>query len=104
MCLGLLIKTAVSAVGKRSRSKPFSRNGVRLLSCNGDDLPSCLIVNGVLCSFRRLYGDGVVAVKCETCPIYIRAERESEEEDDRVMDEIDRIRKYGYDAVDGGSV
>jgi hypothetical protein len=34
--------------------------------------------------------------RCLKCPQYTRFEREMDEEDQKVMGEIERIRKYGY--------
>jgi len=56
---------------------------------------SCFFLLDVLCSFRKGERFGVMN-RCFKCPHYRRFMREMEEEDVRVMDEIDRIRKYGY--------
>jgi len=34
--------------------------------------------------------------RCLKCPHYARFEREMNEEDQKAMDEIEKIRKYGY--------
>ena len=56
----------------------------------------CVFFPDVLCSFRKSEKFGIMN-RCLKCPHYRRCMREMAEEDERVMDEIDRIRKYGYD-------
>jgi len=52
----------------------------------------CLFLDGVFCSFRK--NDKVTMMdRCFTCAHYQRFIREMEEEDQRVMDQIDRIRE-----------
>lgn len=60
-----------------------------------DKLFSCFFLSDVLCSFRTNEKFGVMS-RCLKCPHYRRFVREMDEEDERVMDEIDKIRKYGY--------
>ncbi len=60
-------------------------NGLKLLSCVFDD--------DVLCSFRKYAGFGVME-RCFKCDHYRRFEMEMEEEDERVMNEIDEIREH----------
>jgi len=55
---------------------------------------SCFFLEDVLCTFRKAYASGIMN-RCLTCPHYRRFEKEMDEQDERVMDEIDRIRKYG---------
>ena len=56
---------------------------------------SCLFLPDVLCSFRKNENFAVMN-RCLKCPHRKRFLREMDEEDERVMDEIDKIRKYGY--------
>lgn len=56
---------------------------------------SCFFLPDVLCSFRKNENFGVMG-RCQKCLHYKRFLREMAEEDERVMDEIDKIRKYGY--------
>ena len=58
-------------------------------------LLSCFFLDDVLCSFRKTDACGVMD-RCLKCPHYERFNREMQEQDERVMDEIDRIRKFGY--------
>ena len=60
-----------------------------------EKLLSCMFFSDILCSFRKSEKFGVMD-RCLKCPHYFRFLREMEEEDERVMDEIDKIRKYGY--------
>jgi hypothetical protein len=59
-------------------------------------LLSCVFFDDVLCSFRKSERSGIMS-KCWKCPYFKRFEWEMDEEDARVMDEIDTIWKYGYD-------
>ena len=56
---------------------------------------SCMFYDDVLCSYRKSEKFGVMN-RCLKCRHYKRFLREMDEEDKRVMTEIDRIRKYGY--------
>jgi hypothetical protein len=69
--------------------------GVGVVLSAKKKLLSCLFWSDVLCSFR-LREQFAVMDRCLECPHYFRFMREIEEEDERVMDEIDRIRKYGF--------
>jgi len=55
-------------------------------------LLSCVFLVDVLCSFRKSEESGVMG-RCFKCSHYFRFMREMEEEDDAVMDEIDRERE-----------
>ena len=57
---------------------------------------SCLFLLDVLCSFRKSEKKFGIMDRCLKCEHYKRFLKEMAEEDERVMDEIDRIRKYGY--------
>jgi len=46
----------------------------------------------VFCSHQK-YDKPVLLNRCLTCSHYLRFLREMDEEDERVMDEIDRIRE-----------
>ena len=59
----------------------------------------CVLSNYVLCSFRTSDRVGFMH-RCWKCPHFERIMREMDEEDVRVMDEIEQIHKYGY-PVDG---
>jgi len=64
----------------------------------------CFFDENVFCPFSKVPKDRRVASVCHSCKHYARFMREMEEEDDRVMDEIDGIRrnpeKYGYSRRD----
>ena len=60
-----------------------------------EKLFSCFFLPDVLCSFRNNENFAIMN-RCLKCPHYKRFLREMDEEDERVMDEIDKIRKYGY--------
>ena len=62
-------------------------------------LLSCMFLDDVLCSFRKSEKSGIMN-RCLKCPHHRRFNQEMLEEDERVMDEIDKIREHGYDAVD----
>lgn len=53
---------------------------------------SCFFLADVLCSFRKDERFNVME-RCFKCPHYRRFMSEMQEEDDKVMDEIDRIRR-----------
>lgn len=57
---------------------------------------SCVFRSDVLCSYRKTEGYYVMD-RCMRCRHYEEFMREMEEEDDRVMAEVDFIHKYGYD-------
>jgi hypothetical protein len=61
---------------------------------NGLKVLSCVFFPDVLCSYRKRVKFGVMD-RCSKCPHYRRFEREMDEEDERVMDEIDEIRRTG---------
>jgi hypothetical protein len=63
------------------------------LLVDGDVLKvlSCAFWNNVLCSFRKIEEFGIMP-RCLKCPHYLRFVREMDEDDERVMDEIDEIR------------
>lgn len=55
---------------------------------------SCMFLldDDIFCSFRKSERFGLMD-KCLSCPHYLSFMREMDEEDERVMDEIDRIRR-----------
>jgi len=57
-------------------------------------LLSCLFLPDVLCLYRR-YGKFGVMDRCLKCIHYKRFLRDMAEEDEKVMDEIDEIRRTG---------
>jgi hypothetical protein len=61
---------------------------------NGLKVLSCVFLPDVLCSYRKDAKFGVMA-RCFECRHYRRFMREMDEEDAKVMDEIDEIRKTG---------
>jgi hypothetical protein len=67
---------------------------VVLVDENGLKVLSCVFLNDVLCSYRKDVKFGVMA-RCFKCPYFRRFEREMDVEDERVMDEIDEIRRTG---------
>ena len=63
----------------------------------------CKFVDGVVCPHKRTAKQRKffsVAKFCFTCPYYGQYVTEMEEEDDRIMAEIDLVHKYGYEVVD----
>ena len=54
----------------------------------------CVFFDDVLCSYRKDVRSGVMG-RCSKCRHYRRFEREMDEEDERIMDEIDEIRRTG---------
>ena len=56
---------------------------------------SCAFLPDVFCSFRKSEKFALMD-RCLKCPHYKRFEREMDEEDEKVMDEIEKIRKFGY--------
>jgi len=59
---------------------------------------SCVFFHNVLCSHRKS-AKVFIMDRCFGCSHFLRFEHEMDVEDERVMDEIDEIRKHGYDAV-----
>jgi hypothetical protein len=59
----------------------------------GRKVLSCLFMTNVLCSFRKREGYGVMD-RCMKCPHYEEFLRIMDEEDEKVMDEIDRMRRF----------
>lgn len=55
----------------------------------------CLFLDNLFCSYRKSEKFTVMA-RCFECPHYLRLMREMDEEDERVMAEIDRINEFGY--------
>ena len=58
-------------------------------------LLSCLFWLDVLCSYRRRYEKLGIMDRCLKCPHYFRFLREMDKEDQKVMDEVDEIRRTG---------
>jgi len=56
------------------------------------DVLSCVFFDDVLCSFRKSK-KFVVMGRCFKCSHYLRFLRVMADEDEKVMDEIDRIRR-----------
>ncbi len=56
-----------------------------------DKTLSCVLLENVSCPFRKSERFGIMN-RCLNCPVLKRLEREMDEEDERVMDEIDRVR------------
>ncbi len=54
----------------------------------------CLYRGSVLCSYRKDARVRIMA-RCDNCPEYRRFKREMDEEDKRIMDEIDEIYRTG---------
>lgn len=61
---------------------------------NGLKLFSCFFSDDVRCSFRK-DGRFMVLSRCFKCRYFRRFKRVMDEEDERVMDEIDEIRRTG---------
>lgn len=61
---------------------------------NGLKLLACVFLPDVLCSYRKDAKFGVMS-RCYKCPQYERFMRKMDEEDERVMDEIDKERESG---------
>ena len=58
---------------------------------------SCLFMLGVLCSYVKSEKSVGVMDRCMKCRHYHAFLREMAEEDEKVMDEIDRMREYELD-------
>ena len=74
---------------------------------NGLKLLLCVFWDDVLCSYRKDGRAGVMA-RCWKCAEFERFEREMDEEDERIMNEIDEERRVlererSDRDVDGGS-
>lgn len=54
----------------------------------------CVFLNDVKCPYRKNMKQYVLR-QCEVCSHRERFEREMEEEDERIMNEIDEIRRTG---------
>lgn len=57
-----------------------------------EKLLCCVLWKDVLCSYRKVLKFEFMD-RCFTCPEYARFEREMDEEDERMMDEIDAERR-----------
>jgi len=55
---------------------------------------SCLFLFDVLCSYVKTEKFVGVMDRCLKCPHYLRFLREMSEEDEKVMDEIDEMRRF----------
>lgn len=66
---------------------------VPLVDDNGLKVLACVFWDDVSCSYRKDVRSGVMA-RCFECRYYRRFERETDEEDERIMDEIDEERAY----------
>lgn len=55
----------------------------------------CLFFDDVFCRYSKILKKDRVGSVCSRCEHYARFEREMDEEDERVMDEIDEIRRTG---------
>jgi len=63
----------------------------------------CKFLDGVVCPHKRTVDERKrfsVAKFCFECSYYGQYVDEFEKEDDRIMEEIELIQKYGYDFVD----
>lgn len=58
-------------------------------------LLACIFLLDVLCSHRKT-DDFRPMARCWNCPHYFEFMRRMEKEDEEVMDEIDKIHKFGY--------
>lgn len=65
-------------------------NGVKGM-VSSEKLLSCAFLPDVLCSYRKDEKFGIMT-RCFKCPHYIRFMREMDEEDERMMNEIDEER------------
>jgi hypothetical protein len=65
-----------------------------LVDKNSSKLFPCAFLPDVLCSYRKDEKFDVMD-RCSTCRHYGRFMREMDAEDERVMDEIDEIRRTG---------
>ena len=55
----------------------------------------CIFWDNILCEHRKTTGFGIMG-RCFSCPHYERFLRMMDEEDEKEMDEIDRLRREGY--------
>ena len=65
-----------------------------ILADDGLKCLPCVFFDDVLCSYRKDVGFGVMG-RCLKCRHYRRFEREMDEADAKIMDEIDEIRRTG---------
>jgi hypothetical protein len=72
-----------------------------LVNERGVKVLSCAFWDNVSCSFRKIEEFGIMA-RCLKCPHYLRFVREMDEEDERVMDEIDEVRANPDSYLHGG--
>jgi hypothetical protein len=79
---------------KSSAAHPQKGEGMNSGKLARVPLP-CILFSDVPCSFRKSENT-VFMDRCFKCLQYERFEREMDEEDQKVMDEIERIRKFGY--------
>ena len=63
-----------------------------LVDVDGSKILSCVFFDDVLCSHRKYEGFGIMD-RCLKCRYYEKFLRVMAEEDERVMDEIDEIRR-----------
>jgi len=55
---------------------------------------SCLFLLGVFCSFRKSEKVFGIMDRCLRCKHYLEFLKEMEEEDKKIMDEIDEMRRF----------
>jgi len=65
-----------------------------LVDENGLKCLPCVFFDDILCSYRKDVRSGVMG-RCLKCCHYRRFEREMDEEDEKIMDEIDKIQRTG---------
>lgn len=65
-----------------------------ILADDGLKCLPCVFFDDVLCSYRKDVGFGVMG-RCLKCRHYRRFEREMDEADAKIMDEIDEIQRTG---------
>jgi len=61
---------------------------------SSEKLLTCVFLLDVLCSYRRSEKVTIMA-RCWKCPHYVRFMREMDEEDERMMNEVDEERRTG---------
>jgi hypothetical protein len=92
--IGSLPRVNLNCVGRENMINR-KENKNRATSSDGSvKVFKCLFFEDVLCSFRKSEKFAILD-QCFKCPHYSRFIREMDEEDQRVMDEIDEIRRTG---------
>lgn len=89
-CVGELI-----LMGKKRLCKVHQREKLEEAERKLMDSWLCFFYDDVFCPYSKIPKEKRIGSVCLRCEHYARWEREMEEEDERVMNEIDEIRRTG---------